>query len=263
MRTKVRFTLVAAALLLAAGCSSNDYSGSEYDRFRDSQAGKVILTSLVKQGYQDWAGEKGVFFKLRSQKNEGKSRLLTIEEMSCDFRKVGFSSRGNEGAAIVKRTFIDGEYQEMHDDQAQRDPRRLVNGRRRLLYNYFFLALPFLVADETLTMDSRDREVVDGINYNVVEVRFKPSGHFPPEETYLLYYSHSTERLEKVFFTAGGGDRKGSGIWCEMDNFAFIDDILVPVHRKFFVVPEGGGEKEAQPFLEQWIYEVSFGSVDL
>jgi hypothetical protein len=254
--------MVAVSLLWVAGCASNDYSGSEYDRFRSSQAGRVILASLVKQGYQDWAGEKGVEFKLRSQLNEGKSRLLTIEDVACDIRNSGFSCRGNEGADIVKRTYIDGEYTEMVGDQSRRDPEKLVNGRRRLLNDYLFLALPFLVADKARSMDNRDREIIDGINYNVVEVRFQPSGHFPPEETYLLYYSHSTERLEKIFFTASGGERKGSGIWCELDNFAMVDDILLPVHRKFFVVPEGG-EKEAEPFLEQWIYETSFGSVDL
>ena len=255
--------MLTLALLWSFGCSSMDYSDARFDRFRDSEAGEVVLDSLMKQGYLDWAGERGITFNLRSMTIEGSSRLVTVEKVSCDIENDGIRSQGNEGAVMVVKTYKDGEYRELHDGEALKDPRRLANGRRLLLLDYFSLAVPFLVADRSLSLESKDSETIGGVLYKVIEVRFQPSGHFPPDEVYRLYYSYSTKRLEKVFFTAGGGEYKGLGIWCEVDNFAATDHVFLPVHRTFTVVPEGSAEKASQPFLEQWVYEVSFGSVGL
>ena len=127
---------------------------------------------------------------------------------------------------MVVKTYKDGEYRELHDGEPLKDPRRLANGRRRLLLDYFSLAVPFLAADRSISFESKDNETIDGVVYNVIEVRLQQTGHFPPDEVYRLYYSYSTDRLEKIFFTAGGGEYKGLGIWCEVDNFAVIDDVL-------------------------------------
>ena len=252
--------LLAGLLGMFPGCRTADFNAPEYDRMNASDGGAVIVTTLKRQGYPKWARSGALTCKVRTRSGPAQASITTEEILKCDLVNHRLLARGNEGDQQIRRVYAGAAYREVRDQVVEQDPAILVEGRRRLVLDYFFTALPFFAARVPCETVLLEEETIGRIPYHVVEIRFDPDGYLPPDPWYRLYIRSTTQRLEKVFFQAGGGARKGQYIWCEFDNYAGIDKAFMPLHRRFYFAQDEAGAKNGAPFMEQWIFDVTLES---
>jgi hypothetical protein len=277
MKSACAWFLCALLVLLMPGCRSTADYPPAYSALESSPAGQVVLAGLKRHGYPEWSGEGALLFKLRTRERAGPSQSISEEVYSCDTKHHRIHSKGHRGAASVQKTFCEGRYLETEKGREEREPKSLLKGRRRLLDDYFFTILPFFVADqpparmESLgqekiklatygVVEPLDKDEIKPVKYDVIEVVWEEVGPLPAEKRYRLYYTHSTHRLEKVFYQSQAVDREGMYVWMDCDNFALIDGMLLPLHRTFTLARDEKGQKTGLPFREQWIHEARFES---
>jgi hypothetical protein len=254
-----RFILVL--LLLASACRSQGFAPAEDAMPDATPAEKVIQGGLKRHGYSEWRSEETLVFKLRTREIGPEGQRTTESVYSCDIQGHRIHAQGSKGGADLHRRFQAGQYYETLNGQEERSPKALLKGRQRIIDDYFFTVLPFFVAAQPpREMEALSREKIAGVNYDVIEVQWEEQGPFPPKGTYRLYYTHSTQRLEKVFFQTHAVEREGEYIWFECDNFALMDGVLLPLHRTFTQAAGDQGMRSGRPFLEQWIYDVRIGA---
>ncbi|MFH1998373.1 MAG: hypothetical protein ABIK28_01770 [Planctomycetota bacterium] len=260
-----RFCMLLLGMLwasLSAGCAMDVYNRPEFVRFKKDSAGEIVLRSLIYQGYIDWQGETGMACSLRSVETRNDTSITKIDQLSFDMENNQIHGRTHRGAAIVNHAYTGGRYWERVDQEPIKAIKQLGAGCRALVDDYLFTMLPFLVGRYAIAFELEKPEVIDRVRYNVVVARFPTDGLVPPDAWYKLFYTHTTNRLEKVFFMADSGQYTGRYIWCEFDNYADLDGVLIPLHRVFTLAKDKSGVKESRPFLQQWVYDLEFGSVD-
>jgi len=264
VKNLLSWTLGAAIVVLVMGCSSTEFHPPEYVRLESSPAGRILLGGYKRHGFPDWIDQQALVFNLRTRES-GEGEVSTrVEQYALDLENQRFCSKGNRGAVSVRRIYSDSVFDELLDGQKNKDPKALLKGRHRLLSDYYFTVLPFLPARyPNAEIEESAIETINGVKYSVVEVNWGVKGPMPPEKVCRLYYTLSTHRLEKIFFQTDALGLEGKYVWCECDNFARFDGVLLALHREYTLARDQNGEKIGPPFREQWIYEVSFeGSVD-
>lgn len=256
----LRRAVFPLVLLLSApftGCRG-PFAPPEYTRLGATEAGRIVREALRSQGYRGWRRAAGLAFTLRSRTGDAGRRVTTQEEVRLDTRTPRVVVRGNEGGAETVRLLDGSGYRAWKGNRPVRDPEVLVEGRLRTARDAFLTLLPFALGRRPAELERRpEAELGDG-RYNVVSVRFEAKGAFPPDTAYTLCFRATTHRLEKVFFRAGSGARKGALIRCDLDNYADVEGTLIPIHRRFWKVDAMDAPRKGVPFLEEWLEEVRF-----
>ncbi|MBS0658498.1 MAG: hypothetical protein JSR82_09680 [Verrucomicrobia bacterium] len=79
---------------------------------------------------------------------------------------------------------------------------------------FYFFSLPFVFADPGAMPKSQGVKSVGGVEYEVVEVRFKASAGDAPDDTYVAYFERPSGRLKMVCYTVSyfdGGESARQG----------------------------------------------------
>lgn len=243
------------------GCAVPEYDRPEFDRFKKDEAGEVVLRSLIYQGFSDWQGEEGMVCSIRSKQKVDKTEVISVKHFSMDFERDEVLCKSNRGAAMVEQIYKRDGFFESVDNEPQKNRKLLNEGKREVIDSYLFTVLPFLVGRYATSLEIAPSEEIDRVYYDVVIARFDGQGHMPPDAWYKLYYTHSTNRLEKVLFLADSGKYTGRYIWCDFANYAEFDGIIIPLYRTFTLAKDKSGQTLTPPFLYQWIYEVELTRV--
>jgi len=182
--------------------------------------------------------------------------VTAMENYKLDLR---MSRLHVDSSPTLKKFYSGGAYYEVQSDKIKSDFKPESKKRRKILNDYLFTALPFIAAERDLEMKLLDNEKINGVNYFVLEMKFKEKDPMIHDTEYLLYIACSIHRLEKVFYKAG----KGTYIWCEYDNFSRVDGMLLSMHRKFTYASDSDGNKKGGPFLEEWLKDATLeGSIN-
>ncbi|MHC4943262.1 MAG: hypothetical protein ACYTG7_09620 [Planctomycetota bacterium] len=250
-----------ACILGLAACTVDHYSDPRFDRFKDTPASLIVFQSLKRQGYHEWLGEQGLTMNLRTREDEGGALVTQVDTVAFDLENLRLHARGNQGGVFIDRAYKDGRYWEKWDSELLQDETVLLENRRQLLYDYFFTALPFYLGDNRIPMEEAEPTTIANVRYDVIEIRFGDGAAFPPDPWYRLYFTHSTQRLAKVFFKATEGAQKDKYVWCELDNFGNIGGAFIPLHRIYTLASDENGAKLPGKLREQWLYKLEFGTV--
>lgn len=165
----------------------------------------------------------------------------TYQTLEYDLEVV----RGEEGEGAMQHSVIDlksrrerityDEYEIGYDGQdfwymADSIPAEHPEPRFYINLQFYFFALPFVLADPGITYEDLGKRPFDGKDYDVVKVGYKEGVGEAPEDQYLLYLDPDTHRLHLLlysvtYFNAENATRYNAAIY---EDWQEVYDLWVP-----------------------------------
>ena len=162
------------------------------DRLLASDAGRLVWESIEAHGgLHAWYSSGALSFRFNYQPRNGKQRRDTrqivdpwssraVHELSDD-ASVRFGWDGQEAWQVVP------------------DGKTLpINARFWALTPYYFVGLPFVLADEGVHLELMTPEPLDGVDHHMVRVTYEDGTGDAPDDYYVLYLDPQYDRLDAL-----------------------------------------------------------------
>jgi len=200
-------------LLLSAMCiSCTDQKSNEVS--------KSILqpTFDAHGGLDNWKSFKGLAFSLINDRGETQDTQQIITDLEKRFERITSTESiiGYDGKEYWKTIL---------DTSANRtNPEFVIN------LQFYFFAMPFVLADPGVYLESLGKKKIGQESYDVVKATFGDSIGVAPKDQYLLYLDENTQRLEALlysvtYFNPDNAEKYGALVYTDWQE---IDGMLLP-----------------------------------
>jgi len=220
---------------------------------------------MYSHGYPEWTEKGGIVFKLRTEDLSGPEPCLVVEDCVYDTLEHRAFSKRMQGGASVGSLFTGEALQEipgsLEEEFSENIAETGTETKQKLLSDYFFTVLPFIVVRLPVDFTLVGTDSVNGVNYFVIDICFECEGYRLPASRFRLYYTCSTWRLNRVFYQPEEGPLEGNHVWCVYDSFAAVDGVLLGLQREFYISESDDNPSPLpgrdEPFCRQWLYDVT------
>lgn len=232
-----------------------------YERLEaQGQAGGMIRESIdFHGGLQRWYSNGPLAFRFRYEPlEEGKPARDTwqaIDTWSSKARHQVWENRSLEFGWDGEEAWTIG------------DPSGMgTNPRFWALTPYYFVALPFVLADPGVRLHSQGQASFEGKTYDLVKATFAPGTGDAPDDYYLAFLDPETRRLAAVvyivtykgFFPNGGHSPEKLMVF---DGVREVQGIkLAQSLRSFSWTEQGAGEQVTRSLFEEVTFRPDLGS---
>ena len=175
--------------------NSNPYAAriaAAHDRLNTSPAGRLVAESIEAHGgLESWYGQSPLYyhFDYRPQDGKGKVRDSYILNDYVNARAV------HQVADNMDVTYgFDGK----DAWQNPADAELAVSPRFWSLTPYYFVGLPFVLADEGIIFEQLEPRELDGITYKPVKVTYESGMGDADDDYYILYINPDTKQLDAL-----------------------------------------------------------------
>ena len=175
--------------------ASNPYAdriAAAHDRLNASPAGRLVAESIEAHGgLESWYGQSPLYyhFDYRPQDGKGKVRDSYILNDYVNARAV------HQVADNMDVTYgFDGK----DAWQNPADAELVVSPRFWSLTPYYFVGLPFVLADDGIIFEQLEPRELDGTTYNPVKVTYESGMGDADDDYYILYINPDTKQLDAL-----------------------------------------------------------------
>lgn len=122
---------------------------------------------------------------------------------------------------------------------------------------FYFFSMPFVFADPGAKVTAKGPKTIDGVAYEVVEIRFAAGAGDAPDDVYLAHFEQKSGRLRIVqymvtYFDGGDAARQGTARWNAIvfDEWQDVQGLSVPRKTTFREWKDGKPEGPSRGILE-------------
>lgn len=117
------------------------------------------------------------------------------------------------------------------------------NARFWSLTPYYFIALPFVLADPGVVLEDLGQASLDGQDYYVVKATFEPGTGDAPDDYYVLYIHHEEHRVDAIRYVVGypgytAEGEHGPERFMTYENHQDVEGLLFATHHRTFASQE-------------------------
>ncbi len=271
----MRFTLLITSLLLVAGCSTSPSPTSPEQnvvlarpddasisarvadataRLDSTEAGRMVLASInAHGGLERWYSNGPIHFRYRYE------QIGEDEPLETDQAIDTWSSRARH--TMVSDTTVSfgwtGQEAWVKPDTTDFD----LNARFFSLTPYYFVAMPFVLADPGVNLEMAGQMTSDSTTYDLVRVTFDAGTGDAPNDYYYVLIDPETRQTHGVryvvsypgFFPEGGSTPESLMLY---DGEQSVEGIVLQEgFRSFAWTAEGAGEPKARGSLTHVRFE--------
>ncbi len=162
-------------------------------------------------------------------------------------------------AGTVTQTYVNGQPAISHNGKLMQQPELLGGTTFLRKANYFWFTMFFKLDNPGVIATLRDREKMNGTNYNVVHITYDPAvtGKEANDE-YILYINPKTKLVDQFYFSLPAMGVGAPVILMEVD-YETINGLAIPTKRRIFQ-PGADGQLPPQPQLVQTLTNIKFNN---
>ena len=163
----------------------------------------------------------------------------------------------NRKSLIISDTFKLG----FDGQEAWIVPNKEALGRSSLRFyhnlNFYFFAIPFVLADPGIQYEEMEDVTMDSISYDVLKISYGENIGDSPDDNYICYFNQETKMLDFIRYTVTYFSKETSDKFnaLKYEEWQEINGLKVPLKMSSYKWEEGQlGEKRGEKLFENVVF---------